>query len=420
MGVSELLLQTAEAGLLVVAGLLLIPSLTLFIECFAALLPYPQTSRNKGLADPNRASLNVAILVPAHNEATGISATLNSVLPQLFPQDQLVVIADNCTDNTADIARNAGATVIERHDTVRRGKGYALDFGLQYLAQQPPDIVVIMDADCIAEPGAIAQITQQAGKKNRPVQAIYLLEQPAKASPKHAVSGLAFTVKNLVRPLGLANLGLPCLLTGTGMAFPWATLQQISLASGNIVEDMNLGLDLAVVGYAPTFCPQATVIGVLPQQTKAAESQRTRWEHGHLQTLLTQVPRLLKAAWQQRRFNLFAIALDLLIPPLSLLVMIWGFVMGLALLASWLGTSLTPVVLLGVEGGLILAAILGAWAKFCRHLLPFTTLLAIPLYVFWKIPLYLAFLIKPQTKWVRTARDPHSPSPETPSVKESK
>ncbi|MBL1173908.1 glycosyltransferase family 2 protein [Pantanalinema sp. GBBB05] len=420
MGVSELLLRIAEAGLLVVAGLLLIPSLTLFIECIAALLPQRPSNRKRGDSALSGSPLQIDVLVPAHNESAGISNTLNSVLPQLAASDRLVVIADNCTDNTAEVVRSIGATAIERQDTTRRGKGYALDFGIQYLAQQPPDVIVFMDADCIAEPGAIAQITQQARITNRPVQAIYLLEQPAKASPKHAVSGLAFTVKNLVRPLGLANLGLPCLLTGTGMAFPWASIQQVSLASGNIVEDMNLGLDLAIAGYAPTFCASATVIGVLPQQAKAAESQRTRWEHGHLQTLLTQVPRLLKASIRQRRFDLLAIALDLLIPPLSLLVMLWALVMGIALLTSWLGASIIPVVLLGIQGGLILTAILAAWAKFCRRTLPLTTLLAIPLYIFWKIPLYLAFLIKPQTKWVRTARDPHTASSEPPSVKESK
>ncbi|MGI0489206.1 glycosyltransferase family 2 protein [Pantanalinema rosaneae CENA516] len=418
MVISEPLLRLVEVGLLIIGGLLFVPSLTLLIECIAALFSPRKISRQTALAHPTLDQLRVDVLVPAHNEAAGIGHTLESVLPQLSPQDQLVVIADNCTDDTAEVARTLGVTVIERHDPVRRGKGYALDFGMQYIAQQSPDIVVIMDADCLAEPGAIAQIAQQAALKNRPVQAVYLLEQPTNPSPKHAVSGLAFTVKNLVRPLGLANLGLPCLLTGTGMAFPWATIQQVSLASGNIVEDMNLALDLAIAGYAPTFCPHATVIGVLPQQTKAAESQRTRWEHGHLQTLLTQVPRLLKASWRQRRFDLLAIALDLLIPPLSLLVMVWMLLMGVTLLAYWLGVSLAPVILLAIQGGLILTAILAAWAKFCRNTLPLSALLAIPLYILWKVPLYFAFLIKPQTKWVRTERDTQPTKPKNSNIKE--
>ncbi|MBD2019667.1 glycosyl transferase, partial [Leptolyngbya sp. FACHB-36] len=164
-------------------------------------------------------------------------------------------------------------------------------------------------------------------------------------------------------------------------------------------------LDLAIVGHPAAFCASARVTGALPGQNHAAKSQRTRWEHGHLQTLLTQVPRLLKAALQQRRFDLVAIALDLSVPPLSLLAILWLAATAIALLASAIGGSTVPVLLLALEGGLLLVSILAAWAKFTRRELPLGTLLSVPLYVLWKIPLYLAFLVKPQTQWIRTDRD---------------
>lgn len=396
----EPMIGAVNIALLVAVVLLGIPCLVLFIECIAAL-----GARRRGGLGVTPGQLSLAVLVPAHNEAYGIRATLEPLLQQLRPSDRLVVIADNCSDDTASIAREAGATVIERTDPTRRGKGYALDFGLRYLANQPPDIVVLMDADCIAEPGSIAQIANLAYQRHRPVQATYLLEQPAQSNPKQAVSTLAFTVKNLVRPSGLKQLGLPCLLTGTGMAFPWAAFQSVSLASGNIVEDMNLGLDLAIAGFPPLFCATANVTGVLPQQEKAAETQRTRWEHGHLQTLLTQVPTLAKAAWQQGRVDLLAIALDLLVPPLSLLVTLWLASFAVATLAAGLGLSALPMWLLGGQGVLLVVAILSAWGKYCRATLPLKTLAAIPLYILWKIPLYFAFLAKPETAWVRTERD---------------
>jgi cellulose synthase/poly-beta-1,6-N-acetylglucosamine synthase-like glycosyltransferase len=201
-------------------------------------------------------------------------------------------------------------------------------------------------------------------------------------------------------------LELPCLLTGTGMAFPWAVLQNVKLASGNIVEDMQLGLDLAIAGYPPLFCGDARVTGLLPQQDKAAKSQRTRWEHGHLQTLMTQVPPLLRLAIQQKRLDLLAIALDLSVPPLSLLVMLWLAVTSVALLVAYGGITALPLAVLAIEGCLLLSAIVVAWAKFGRADLPIQTLLAVPFYLLWKIPLYLGFLIRPQTKWVRTDRDP--------------
>ena len=384
---------------LIAIGLLL-PIAVLFLECSAAFFRSLRETSETAISRPP-----VAVLVPAHNEAIGISATLAALLPQLKTQDRLIVIADNCTDETAQIARSFGATAIERCDLDCLGKGYALDYGLQFLEADPPTVVVIVDADCICQQDTIEQLVKVAVTSSQPVQAIYLMEKPPLPSPKDSISALAFTVKNLVRPSGLAQLGFPCLLTGTGMAFPWSVIREISLASGNIVEDMQLSVDLAIAGHSTIFCPEAKVIGCLPQQQQAATSQRTRWEHGHLQTLLTQTPRLLKAAIAQRRFDLFAIALDLSVPPLSLLVAIWVTALSGALLAATLGASWLPATLLIIEGILILISIVAAWAKFARNDISARTLLAVPFYILWKIPLYLSFLVQRQTKWIRTERD---------------
>ena len=379
---------------------LFIPIMVLCVECVSAVLPSRRSPRELFTERPT-----IAVLVPAHDEATGISSTLKTLLPQLIEHDRLVVVADNCSDETASVAQACGATVIERNDAEKRGKGYALDFGLDFLASDPPDVVVVVDADCLVAEGAIEKISWLAAASLRPVQAKYLLEQPANPNPATAVSSLAFTVKNLVRPVGLDQLGLPCLLTGTGMAFPWSVIQQISLASGNIVEDMQLALDLLIAGYPTVFCAEANVVGSLPQDRKAAVGQRTRWEHGHLQTLFKQVPRLFKASIEQKRFDLLAIALDLCIPPLSLLVILWCLVTLVSSIAALTVQIYIPLLLLVIEGVIVLATIVAAWAKFARHQLPLSTLLSIPLYIFSKVPLYITFLIKPQTKWVRTERD---------------
>lgn len=387
--------------LFALAFFLLVPTAVLFIECSAAFLRRGnETSDTEGLRP------KIAVLVPAHNEELGISETLETLIPQLAEQDSIVVIADNCSDKTATIARKFGVTAIERIDPERRGKGYALDYGVRYLEADPPQVVVIIDADCIVEQGTIERIARQANEIGRPIQALYLMEKPAKPSPKDAISALAFRVKNLVRPSGLKQLGLPCLLTGTGMAFPWLVIRDAKLASGNIVEDMQLTFDLALAGYSTVFCSEAKVTGRLPKQKEAAKSQRTRWEHGHLQTMLTQVPRLLKASVQQKRFDLLALALELCVPPLSLLVMIWVVVMGAALLARPLGVSWIPTIFLAIEGILILISIVGSWAKFARDNIPVLVLLAVPFYLLWKIPLYFAFLVRRQIDWIRTGRKP--------------
>jgi cellulose synthase/poly-beta-1,6-N-acetylglucosamine synthase-like glycosyltransferase len=397
---NQLAFLSIDVILLVIALLLLVPIAVLFLECSAALL-----SRRSETAETNLPRPKVAVLIPAHNEAAGIAATISTILPQLTTEDRLLVIADNCTDATAAIARDIGAIAIERQDAERKGKGYALDFGLQSIAAQPPEVVIMVDADCICQPNAIEKLARVAVASKRPVQATYLMEQPPNPTPKDSISALAFLVKNLVRPSGLKQLGLPSLLTGTGMAFPWSVIRSVSLASGNIVEDMQMSMDLAVAGYPTIFCPDAKVTGCLPQQQEVAKTQRTRWEHGHLQTLLTQTPRLATASLQQKRFDLLAIALDLSVPPLSLLVAIWVAAFAASLLAATLGTSPIPAMFLAVEGLLILVSIIGAWAKFGRNDISGLTLLAVPFYILWKIPLYLGFIVKRQTKWVRTERD---------------
>src|SRR5262249_40924710 len=150
-----------------------------------------------------------------------------------------------------------GATVVERRDPVRRGKGFALDFGIRFLEAAPPEVVVFVDADCAVEAGAIDRLVHESAAGQCPTQAAYLMTLPPHPGLGARVSRFAFLYKNVVRPSGLASLGLPCLLTGTGMAMPWAAVRDAPLASGNIVEDMQLGLDLAVAGHLPRFCPEA-------------------------------------------------------------------------------------------------------------------------------------------------------------------
>lgn len=389
----EVILWTIAAGLS-------IPHLVLIVQACAALLP------RRTRVGVSAGNIRGAVLVPAHDEEAGIGRTLQVLLPQLAPGDRLVVVADNCTDRTAEVARGCGATVVERHDPAQRGKGFALDFGLRALEQNPPDVVVIVDADCLVSAGGLQRLVDEAARTGRPVQAAYVMSPPPSAGVKDRVSAFAFRFKNLVRPLGLSRLGLPCLLTGTGMAFPWPLLREAKLGHGNIVEDMQLGIDLAAVGRPPLFCPGVEVSGELPAGAAAAVRQRTRWEHGHLQTLLTQTPRLLWAAVRQGRPELLGLALELSVPPLSMLFLLWA--VGVTVLAlAWLaGASVGPVALLTGAGLGAVAAILAAWARFGRRELPPVALLAAPLYVLGKAPIYFRFLFNRQKAWVRTERAP--------------
>lgn len=388
-----ILLSLIAIGFLSLIGLLC-------LEVIAAVFPKQGFQFHEELPEGTR-----AILIPAHNEEAVIRTTLESLQLQLRHGDKLVVVADNCSDATAAIARSMGATVLERQDTALRGKGYALDFGLKALASEPPEVVIIVDADCTVLPGTLDALQNQVLDSGQPAQAIYLMQQPVNPGAKDQISAFAFTVKNWVRPLGLAQFRLPCPLTGTGMAFPWKAFSSVNLASSHIVEDMKLGVDLAIAGYPPLLCSAARVLGQLPSSDSASTSQRTRWEHGHLQVLLDYAPQLLKAAIRQGRFDLMVMALDLAIPPLALLVMLWLGCFAVSAAYTIASGIWLPSLLFVVAGILLLGAILTAWARFGRDSLPLQRLLTVPLYVLWKIPLYLKFLVQPQRQWIRTDRD---------------
>ncbi|MBP3960056.1 glycosyltransferase [Gemmata sp. G18] len=387
----------------VVVVVLAVPLIVLAVECFAAV----RRVRPAPLPDAS-ARPRCAVLIPAHNEELVIARTLLDISAQLRPGDRVVVVADNCTDGTAAIARAHGVEVAERTDPTRRGKGYALAFGRDALSADPPEVVVVIDADCTAGDQTLHRLVAEARARRRPVQGSYLMVAPPQAGPNRQVAAFAFLVKNFARPLGLRRLGQGCLLMGTGMAFPWDVFKGAPLAHGHIVEDLGLTVDLALLGLAPVFAPDAEVRGEFPIDDRAAGVQRRRWEHGHLRVMLAGIPQLLATAVFRRRLGLVALALDVGVPPLSALVLTVGAV--LAILGIWaaLGGPWAPVAALGGAGLFAGVALATVWWRYGRGVLPAKSLLRVPLYAARKIPLYLRFLVKPQRDWVRTARDqPH-------------
>ena len=388
--------------LLLVSLLALVPAAVLFMQLAAAGLRRREEPAPSA-ATPRSATL--AVLMPAHDEAGGIEPAIRAVVAQLGPGDRLLVVADNCSDATASVARAAGAEVVERQDAQRRGKGYALDFGVRWLERQPPGLVVIVDADCIVAPHAIERLARQCLATTRPVQALYLMHAAPGAPLGLRIAEFAWVVKNKLRPLGGAALGWPCQLMGTGMAFPWPVIQRAPLASGHLVEDMQLGLDLAAAGAPPGFCPHALVSSVFPTESDAVTSQRTRWEHGHLSVIASVGPRMLWRAVLSRNVVLAAMLLDLMVPPLAALVLALAGLL-LADAASWgLGGSVGPLGVAAAAALLLVCAVVLAWVQEGRRIVTLRELISLPLYVAAKIPVYVRLFTKRQVEWVRTKRD---------------
>ncbi len=351
-------------------------------------------------------SQRLAVLMPAHNEAAGIGAVIAALRPELGTHDRLLVVADNCTDDTALVAQQAGAEVTARNDAERSGKGYALDWGVRALAADPPDVVVIIDADCVLEPGSLQRLAAACALSARPTQARYLMDLPACPSLKHRIAAFAWMLKTHFRALGFHHLGLPCQLMGTGMALPGHLIRSVPLASGNTVEDVQLGIDLALAGRAPQYCPQAVVHSWFATSDAATNTQRARWEQGHLMTLATQLPRLVRAMVAQRRWQLGAIAWDLCVPPVSFLLLTQFAVLAANVLVWWLtGLALgLGLALLGT--GVVAAAVAAAWFALGHRVISLRQLLGVPAYVLGKLPMYFKLLAgRRQREWVRTERD---------------
>jgi hypothetical protein len=385
----------------VFVAVLAIPLCVLGAECFLALWP----GRPVPLPDASRRPRCV-VLIPAHNEELDIATALRSVGPQMAAGDRILVVADNCTDATAEIARSHGVQVVERNDPTRRAKGYALAFGRDALKADPPEVVVVLDADCTLSADTVHRITAEAVTRRRPIQSGYRMVSPPEAGPDRQVAAFGFVVKNLVRPLGLRRVGLPCLLMGTGMAFPWELFRDADLGHAHIAEDLALTVDLGLSGQSPVFIPDGEVVAPFPIDDKAAAQQRRRWEHGHLRVLTQGVPRLLSGALFRGRLGAVPVALEFAVPPLSALVMMCAAL--LAVLVTWaaaLGGPWGPAAALGGVGLFAALGLVAAWLRYGRTVLPARTFVRIPAYAAKKIPLYFWFLLRGERKWIRTGRD---------------
>src|SRR5579883_235206 len=260
-----------------------VPATVLFVEIIAAIfLSQPNYSISSSECEIGR----VAVVVPAHNESTGLLSTLLDLRVQLNKHDRLLVVADNCSDDTAAVARSAGAEVIERNEPDRKGKGFALAYAISHLKADPPRFVIFADADCRIERGVIHTLASVCAQTNRPVQSFSSMVAPSNSPLNTRVAEFAWRVKNYLRPRGLAAMGLPCQLMGCGMAFPWEVICNANLASTSIVEDLKLGIDLAFAGHLATFCSDAGMVSEFPTTPEGLQTQRARWEKGHINIIL--------------------------------------------------------------------------------------------------------------------------------------
>ncbi|MGE5597682.1 MAG: glycosyltransferase family 2 protein [Hyphomicrobiales bacterium] len=338
-----------------------------------------------------------AVIVPAHNEEAGITDCLASLKDAPFaPRPEIIVVADNCTDATADVARAHGVTVLERTSQTERGKSFALDFALRTLAARPtpPDAVLFVDADTRVSGTFYSAIASAFERGAQAVQVHYAAEPDD--APLARLRALALLLVHWARPLGAARLGLGTGLKGNGMAMRWHLVNR-GVGGAGLAEDAAMTLALAARGVPVRFVPGATVWGRMASSYADAETQDRRWEGGRLSL----IPRALVTALValgRGRIACAAAALEVAALPLSALAAAAIVSGGLAL--AGFGSAWLAVVAAGSLVAYVTIGLLAARPS-PRDLL---ALRSAPRFFLYKLRVFAGLLTRRQSAWERTAR----------------
>jgi cellulose synthase/poly-beta-1,6-N-acetylglucosamine synthase-like glycosyltransferase len=379
--------------------------LTLLTFCFAVeLLAGIRPLRRRPVSVPARAT--AVIVVPAHDEAAIIGHRLAALKEAAGDRARILVVADNCTDATAEIVRSLMADVIERVDAERRGKGFALDFARLHLKTNPPDVVLIIDADCATDALSIDQLVARSSASGRPCQAVNLQAPRPDGSPAVQLSTFAFFIKNVIRQRALQRITGHGQLLGTGMALPWAIFAGVELATSNIVEDLKLGLELAAAGHPPMFVEEANVWSNA-ETDRNTLSQRRRWEGGFLKNAFRAGPRMFGKSLLRGDIRGLWTAADMMIPPFALLILLDVTALAVAAALTWLGHArYWPVLALGASIVSAITTVCLAWRAGGSRFVSLGSLWRAPFYIAWKVPIYVAFALRGAPKdWERTGRN---------------
>ena len=355
-------------------------------------------------------SSRLVVLVPAHNEEGLVPRCVASLQAQTYPNDlyRVIVIADNCTDRTVSVARNAGAEVMVRDQPEAPGKGRALRWAMDRLlaTPEPPDAIVVVDGDSVADPDLLVALESELARGYPAVQADYRMLDDEHGSPRSRLVAAGFLLFHRVRFSGRARLGMAANLVGNGMLFSGAVLRAHPWSAFTGVEDLEYSIDLRLAGIRPRFAAAGTVFGPGPASRAGELRQRLRWEGGRFHVVKTRLWTIVRTALARRDASLLDAALDLATPPLGLLSMAIaaGFsVTGLAILAHlaaawslapWAGAvvAVPAYVVIGLR---VAGAPTSAWRA----------VLKAPLYVAWKSFAYL-WVVRgfDPNRWDRTDR----------------
>ena len=375
------------------------------LSCAYLLLATLLSARNR---IPPRSSqqLRFDLIVPAHNEAAIIQRTVKSLRAVDWPADRfrVLVVADNCSDNTAAVAREAGAEVLERHDTSLRGKGYALDYAFKSSrAKQWADAVVVVDADAEVSPNLLQAFSSRLEQGAMAVQVHYGVLNP-NASWRTPLITIAKGAFHIVRSRAREHLGVSCGVRGNGWCVTHKLLELVPYRAFSLTEDLEYGIDLGLAGIRVWYADEAHSDADMVSGEQVARKQRQRWEDGRFQLIRTKTLPLLAAAFRKRSAVCFDLAADLLVLPLSYVALNAIALIGAAALASWWNPVFLIWVWVGAACALSLVLyVLRGWQLSGIGLRGLVDLARAPVFLIWKVILMLRR--RESSEWVRTGRE---------------
>jgi len=355
---------------------------------------------------PMKREIKFDVIVPAHNESTVITHTVASLKKIDWPAEchRIVVVADNCTDDTADLARQSGAEVLERHDTSLRGKGYALNFAFKdSAARNWADAVVVIDADAEVSSNLLSAIAARLEQGAQAVQVHYGILNPS-ATWRTRLITIAKSAFHSVRSRARERLGLSCGIRGNGWCVTHALLRKVPYQAFSLTEDVEYGIELGVAGYRVHYAEDAHSDAEMVSGEQAARKQRQRWEDGRFQLIRNKtLPLLIQAVKQPSRVCL-DLALDLMVLPLSYVVINVALLIGLAALAMWFDHHFIVWMWAGVACVVALALhVLRGWQLSGTGMQGLLDFAHAPGFLLWKLVLMLSR--RESKEWVKTERE---------------
>lgn len=370
-----------------------------------ALAAIPMPTRRAVLA--RKPSIRYAIAIPAHDETSVIAATVSRLRELDYPDElfDIYIVADHCSDETAMLARKAGAIVHERNDGPRTGKGAALAWLFERILKDPYDAVVIFDSDTQVEDDFLRVMDARLADGSQVIQGQHIIRNPA-SGWFPALTWAMFLIDNRIQNLGRSNLGWSAKNMGDSICFRADILRRLGWGEG-LTEDYQLRQRLLLAGIKISYEPRAKGFGEAPSTWTQARAQRARWLRGTQMASQELASRLLIAAFQRRDVALLDGALQAYLPSFSTLTVVCVTALLMQLLFNILVEPVIPATLIYAWLGVCVILFVYPLFGLALERAParaYFVILTGPLFILWRTALAITsrYSHRPAV-WVRTS-----------------